>query len=143
MKPRYDMPQPPGPVRLVVGFQRILLLVENLPGIGWYIPDCFSLDDETDRFLLMCVRQIETAGWTFGPGGKYHIKSSLAPAMFSPAGAEDSEARAAMARLAQHGLPISDEIIVDPALEKWADGLREYQRRRRRLKKGVPHGIFY
>jgi hypothetical protein len=133
MKPPHDMPQQPGPVRLVVGFRFILLLVENCPGIGCVVLDYYSLIDESDRNLLMGVRQLETVGWTFGRGDEYHIKSCIAPAMFSPAGADDSEAKAAMARLAAHGLPTSNEIvrIDDPHFEQLADGRRERKRRRR------------
>src|SRR5262249_39432272 len=52
---RDDVPPQTCPVRLVVGFQRILLLVENWPGVGWYVLDSYSLADETDRDLLTGV----------------------------------------------------------------------------------------
>src|SRR5262249_34854174 len=129
---RDDVPPQTCPVRLVVGFQRILLLVENWPGVGWYVLDSYSLADETDRDLLTGVRELKTVGYTFGRG-KYRVKAGLAPAMFSPAGAEDLQCKTVMARLARHGLPTSNEIIRidDPHFETLADGWRECQRRRR------------
>jgi hypothetical protein len=115
--------------RLVLGRLRILLLAEDLPNHGWWVMDYFPLTSTTDHDLLMVLQQMQREGY----GARYLIKSDLSPAAFSPRGARDAEAIAAMKRLGGRGLAISNKIIGNgiPRLISWADGGPHPNRRRR------------
>jgi hypothetical protein len=52
-----------GPLRLVVGFLRILLVVENWPPLGWRMLDYFPLVSEHDRDLLLVTRELQRSGY--------------------------------------------------------------------------------
>jgi hypothetical protein len=107
------------PVRLVVGYLRIVLVVENCPPEGWRMLDYFPLESEHDRDLRLVTQQMQRVGYPRGD-----IKADLSPAVFSPCGAKDEEAQAAMARLGRHGFAISNEItgIRDPEFLWLVDG---------------------
>jgi hypothetical protein len=109
-----------GPLRLVVGFLRILLVVENWPPLGWRMLDYFPLVSEHDRDLLLVTRELQRSGYPC----KNAIKGNLSAAVFSPGGVKDDEAKAAMARLGHHGFEISDQVvgIHDPKFLALADG---------------------
>jgi len=111
-----------GPIRLVVGFLRIVLVVENVPGLGWHILDYFPLVSASDGDLLMVVEEMRRYGY----GSRFRVEGDLSPAVFSPLGVRDPEAREAMERLGNRGLEISNEItvIVDPEFLWWPDGPR-------------------
>jgi hypothetical protein len=102
-----------GPVRLIIGFRFIALMIENWPSPpGWRVPDCFNVDgsegpgwiegsfvpDVSDYDLLRALRQCQNEGY------------AVAPAVFSPGGVGDPEALAVMERLARKGLKTSREI---------------------------------
>ena len=119
-----------GPVRLVVGFLRILLVVENWPILGWRLLDYFPLTSADDRDLLWVVAEMGTNGYpSHDP-----IKARLAPSMFSPSGAEDPESIDAMTRLGSRGMPISNDIIAiaDLSFLRSADGEQFHRLRRER-----------
>ena len=123
-----------GPARLVVGSRFIVLVAEHVAGREWVCVDYFPLISETDSDLLLVIGEMQRKGYWHGP---HDIKpGSLAPAMFSRDGADDAEARAAMARLASRGLQTSDGIIgiCDPQFDWWVDvpPLRRRLSRRRR-----------
>ena len=111
-----------GPIRLVVGFLRIVLVVENVPGLGWHILDYFPLVSASDGDLLMVVEEMRRYGY----GSRFRVEGDLSPAVFSPLGVRDPEAREAMERLGNRGLEISKDItgIVDPEFLWWPDGPR-------------------
>ena|GEM_PF-4958679 len=117
-----------GPVRLVVGFLRILLVVENWPHRGWHVLDYFPLVSRDDGDLLLIVRQMKFVDH----GEAYRIQGELSPSVFSPLGAKDPEARAAMARLGRRGFAVSNDIttIADAEFVWWADGPRPRRSRR-------------
>ena len=104
-----------GPVRLVVGFLRILLVVEGWPPSGWRVLDYFPLTSKSDRDLLLVTREMQGVGYP-----------KLSQAVFSPHGAKDREAKSAMARLGRRGFKISSQVVAirDPELIWWADGGR-------------------
>jgi hypothetical protein len=116
-----------GPVRLVVGFLRILLVVEKWPIHGWRVLDYFPLTSADDRDLLWVVAEMGTNGYPSHDS----IKARLAPSVFSPRGAEDPESIAAMMRLGRRGMPVSNKIIAiaDPSILSSADG-RQFRRSR-------------
>jgi hypothetical protein len=107
------------PVRFVVGYLRIVLVVENCPPEGWRMLDYFPLQSEHDRDLHLVTQQMQRVGYPRGD-----IKAHLSPAVFSPCGVKDEEAQAAMARLGRHGFAISSEItcIKDPKFLRLVDG---------------------
>jgi hypothetical protein len=117
-----------GPVRLVVGFLRILLVAEGRPPSGWRVLEYFPLTSESDRDLLMVTRDVELVGYP----DKNDVKANLSSAVFSPLGAKDPEAKAAMVRLGDRGFLISSEVvsICDPKFLWWADGTVRHSRRR-------------
>jgi hypothetical protein len=119
-----------GPVRLVVGFLRILLVVENWPPSGWRVLDYFPLTSESDRDLLMVTQEMQS----FGYPDRNAVKAKLCPAVFSPHGVKDPEAKAAMTRLGRRGFEISSRVvgIRDPEFLSWADGGRIGRARRGR-----------
>ena len=110
-----------GPVRLVVGFLRILLVVEGWP-LGWRVLDYFPLTSESDRDLLLVTAEMQRVGYPSENG----VKANLSPAVFSPDGAKDREAKSAMARLGRRGFKISSQVVAirDPELIWLADGGR-------------------
>jgi hypothetical protein len=109
-----------GPLRLVVGFLRILLVVENWPPLGWRMLDYFPPVSERDRDLLLVTRELQHSGYPC----KDTIKGNLSAAVFSPGGVTDDEAKAAMVRLGRRGFEISDQVvgIHDPKFLALADG---------------------
>jgi hypothetical protein len=113
---------------LVVGFLRIVLVVENIPGLGWHVLDYFPLVSASDGDLLMVVEQMRRYGY----GRRFLVEGELSPAVFSPLGSKDAEARDAMERLGSRGFEISTEItaIVDPEFLWWPDGSRSRRARR-------------
>jgi hypothetical protein len=116
-----------GPVRLVVGFLRILLVVEKWPILGWRLLDYFPLTSADDRDLLWVIAEMETNGYpSHDP-----IKAKLASSMFSSSGAEDPESIDAMTRLGNRGVPISNDIIAiaDLSFLRSADG-KQFHRSR-------------
>jgi hypothetical protein len=106
-----------GPARLVVGYLAIVLVVENSTRDRWRILDSFNVMSET--FYDSFTDQMQQVGF-----GRYWVKANLSPAVFSPRGAGDSEAKAAMARLERRGFSTSSEIIGirDPEILWWIDG---------------------
>lgn len=118
-----------GPARLIVGFLRILLIVENWPRRGWLLLDYFPLTSETDHDLLLVTDEVQHRGY-----GRPRVKAELAVTVFSPHGANDREAKAAMARLGRRGFSTSGQIvgIRDPELLHWADGEPQVRHSRRR-----------
>lgn len=118
-----------GPARLIVGFLRILLIVENWPRRGWLLLDYFPLMSETDHDLLLVTDEMQHRGY-----GRPRVKAELTAAVFSPRGANDPEAKAAMARLGRRGFSTSSQIvgIRDPELLRWADGEPQVRHSRRR-----------
>jgi hypothetical protein len=125
------LPCSAGPIRLVVGFLRIVLVVENAPGWGWWhVLDYFPLRGD-DRDLLRTVEEMRRMGHNAFKD-RVRIQGDLSPAVFSPLGAKDPEAREAMERLGGRGLEISNDItaIVDPELLRLLDGRRPRRARR-------------
>jgi hypothetical protein len=109
-----------GPARLVVGFLRILLVIEGWPPLGWRVLDYFSLASKSDRDLLLVTAEMQRVGYP----SENDVKPNLSPAVFSPDGAKDREAKAAMARLGRRGFKISNQVVAirDPKFLWFADG---------------------
>jgi hypothetical protein len=113
-------------VRVVVGFNTIALIAEKLPDRAWYILDYYPLHCEADDWLAS-IRRGPLTGYS---GRRYRVHGDLLPAVFSPRGANDHEAREAMERLRRQGLAVSNDItsITDREFLEFVDGK---QRRRR------------
>src|SRR6516164_3949347 len=66
-----------GPIRLVVGFLRIVLVVENVPGLRWHILDYFPVVSANDGDLLMVVEEMRRYGY----GSRFRVEGDLSPAV--------------------------------------------------------------